>query len=303
MKTAKTGLLHQAFIESKVDKLPPTKAVSVVDSASVLEAIQSMVAHKVGCVLVTGPGGAPRGIFTERDILNRIWPRSEALSAIPVNAVMTENPQTLKYHASIGKALYLMTVGGFRHIPVEQRDGSWSIVSVRDFTRFLYHKMQTRKMKEERGEVVLVENNDVELFLTGDVSSIRAQKPVTASEGDTVESVVAKMRVNSLGSLVITKHEQGRVLGVFSERDLMNRIITERDQTRGEPISRFMTRQPVTLQPTTSVLYALQVMVERSFRHMPIVDFEERLTGILSIKDFVQTLAEGVVESLSHHSS
>ena len=60
----------------------------------------------------------------------------------------------------------------------------------------------------------------------------------------------------------------------------------------------FMTKSPTTLQPTASVLYALSAMTQGKFRHLPIVDFDEKLVGVLSIKNFLNVLSGGIVSDL-----
>ncbi len=195
-----------------------------------------------------------------------------------------------------------MAVGGFRHIPVHQRDGSWSIVSVRDFIRFLYEKLQSRQEREDRGLKVFREDNEVEVFLSGVVSTIETPPAVTVAENTPMADAVKNMSRNSTSCLVITSEDSRRIRGVFSERDLLNKVVLLESEAFLSPISAFMTKDPVTFLPDTSVLHALRTMNERAFRHVPLVDFDEQLVGVLSIQDFIRALSEEVVHTLADKS-
>jgi CBS domain-containing protein len=219
------------------------------------------------------------------------------LSTTPISTVMTPKPQTLEYNSSIGRALHLMAVGGFRHIPVHCRDGSWSVISVRDFIKFLSDKLQSRKEREERGLEVFRENNEVERFLSGLVSSIETKPAITVTETTLTAAAIAQMNKHSASCLIITAADPTKVRGVFSERDALKKVIRE-SSTAAIPIAEFMTKDPVTFLPDTSVLHALRTMNERAFRHVPLVDSDERLLGVLSIQDLIRALAEGVVQTL-----
>ncbi len=116
--------------------LVPKKQVTVPTSASVREAVHKMVEHHIGCLLVE-EGGDVVGIFTERDVLNRILPDLSALSQ-PVADFMTPAPVAIDENDSLAYALHMMAIGGYRHLPVTGQGGKISgIVSARDLLRFL----------------------------------------------------------------------------------------------------------------------------------------------------------------------
>lgn len=302
MVKKRVGLLEGAFIQSQLEILLRAPAIKVAETDSLLSVITSMISQKVGCMLISDGSSSITGIFTEQDVVRRVFGKVSDLAKTPISSVMTRNPQSLKYNSSIGRALHLMAVGGFRHIPVQQRDGSWSVVSVRDFIKFLYEKLQARKEREERGLKIFKEENEVEAFLSGLVSTIDTPPAITVPEDTPTADAVKFMSRNSASCLVITTEDPKRIRGVFSERDLLNKVVLQENEAASSPISTFMTRDPVTFLPDTSVLHALRTMNERAFRHVPLVDFEEQLLGILSVQDFVRALAEEVVHTLSDKS-
>jgi predicted transcriptional regulator len=77
------------------------------------------------------------GVFTERDVLNRITPDLKALDE-PVSNYMTRSPATIRRQDSIAYALHQMDIGGYRHMVVVDRYGEPNgVLSVRDILRFL----------------------------------------------------------------------------------------------------------------------------------------------------------------------
>jgi CBS domain-containing protein len=295
---APNTLLQKAFIESHVEKLPPQAAIFIDQSQSCREAIDMLNAHKIGCLLVKNGADPVAGIFTERDVLKKLWADPREAHQVLVSEIMTPAPQTLKYHASIAKAIYLMHIGGFRHIPVLQRDNSWSIISVTDFIRFIHKKLEDRIAKESDAETVIVSHNSVDNFLQGELSALKPSAPVHLAESTPCNDVIKKMIKHNIGCVVISEPTRKSVSGVFSDRDLVKRVILKKNSLNNTPIIELMTKNPVTLQPSASVLYALKAMTEGKFRHLPIVNFDEKLVGVLSIKNFLTALSGGIVSDL-----
>ena len=109
--------------------------------ASTSDAMRSMQAQHRGCVLVTenGTSSSPlTGIFTERDIMLRVINRGRNPAETPLTEVMTHEPECLQADARIAWVLNVMSVGGFRHVPVVNGRGCpVAVISVRDVVEFL----------------------------------------------------------------------------------------------------------------------------------------------------------------------
>ncbi|MCZ6464904.1 MAG: CBS domain-containing protein [Proteobacteria bacterium] len=112
---------------------------SLTDSAT--DAMRAMQRQHRGVVLVTEDGTQKtqlRGIFTERDVLVRIIDRGRNPATLELGEVMTADPETLPAKAQVSWVLNMMSVGGFRHVPVVDDAGRpVSVVSVRDVVQFL----------------------------------------------------------------------------------------------------------------------------------------------------------------------
>lgn len=107
------------------------------EETTVAGAITAMRAAKIGSVLVT-KGGTLTGIFTERDALNRLALGELDPRKTPLSAVMHDRPETLTLDDEIGYALRIMSHGGYRHVPLVDKDGRpVGVVSVRDIVDFI----------------------------------------------------------------------------------------------------------------------------------------------------------------------
>jgi CBS domain-containing protein len=99
---------------------------------SVLDAARLMAEKRIGAVMVMEKGQLI-GIFSERDLLNRVVAKGLSPDATLVRSVMTPDPVTLGAGATAQEALDLMQSKGFRHLPVVEGDRVLAICSIRDF--------------------------------------------------------------------------------------------------------------------------------------------------------------------------
>ncbi len=111
--------------------------VAVPLGASIGEAARVMKEHRIGCVLVEDQGRLA-GIFTERDILTKLVGTGYDPARVQVDSVMTRNPETLSPEDPIAFALHLMSVGGFRHVPLVDADQRpLDILSIKDIVDYV----------------------------------------------------------------------------------------------------------------------------------------------------------------------
>jgi CBS domain-containing protein len=134
-------VFDSALLREPAGVLPARKPLVFSPRDSVTDAMRAMQAEHRGCVLVTRDGtpGTPlTGIFTERDVLFRIVDRGRNPATLPLEEVMTADPERLRADEPFAAVLHMMSVGGFRHIPiVDEGDRPIFVVSVRDVVEFL----------------------------------------------------------------------------------------------------------------------------------------------------------------------
>jgi CBS domain-containing protein len=106
---------------------------------------------------------------------------------------------------------------------------------------------------------------------------------LTIAADTTLGQAARLMRGRNVGAAVVTEAE--RIVGIFTERDLLRAIADSRHPDQGQ-VQSYMTPDPLTLPPDHSPSEAAQIMSERKFRHIPVVE-GDRLVGIVSIRDLV----------------
>jgi len=108
---------------------------------SVTDAVRAMHKEHRGVVLITEDGTdatAVIGIFTERDVLFRIIDGGRNPATLPLGQVMTSDPDCLGEDGTVADVLRMMSVGGFRHVPlVDEQRRPVGVVSVRDVVDLL----------------------------------------------------------------------------------------------------------------------------------------------------------------------
>ena len=136
-----SGPVEQSLLSDRISALEPNPPRVVPPTLAVGEVLEILAAERIGCVLVVQDDRLV-GIFSERDALLRLNTEADALSARPVSEFMTPAPETLAPTAKIAFALQRMDLGGYRHIPIVDRDGrATGIISVRNVLAYLTARM------------------------------------------------------------------------------------------------------------------------------------------------------------------
>src|SRR5690242_4422846 len=108
-------------------------------------------------------------------------------------------------------------------------------------------------------------------------------------EGTSLEEALRMMRERRQGCILVT--EKGRLAGIFTERDVLMKVVGTRIDLERTPLRPVMTRDPVTLPADASVAYALNKMVGEGFRHVPLVNDDGRPVGVVSMRDIIEYLS------------
>jgi len=125
-----------ALARSMIRELRPAQPVCLDLNCTLAEAIDSMRVRRSGCVLIC-EGHHIRGIFTERDVLNKIAGQDVSLDS-PLEPFMTPNPVVASSEDSLSDAIQLMDRGGYRHLPLVDGDGKvQGIISIQDIIEYL----------------------------------------------------------------------------------------------------------------------------------------------------------------------
>lgn len=122
-------------------------------------------------------------------------------------------------------------------------------------------------------------------------SVVAGQPPITAPKTATVLEASLRMKEQGKGALLVL--DGTRLIGIFTERDALFRVIAARRDPATTRLSDVMTPQPLTIHPDEPFGRALRIMHEGGFRHLPVVEYERPL-GIVSARDALDDDIDGL---------
>jgi len=117
----------------------------------------------------------------------------------------------------------------------------------------------------------------------------------------TVLEAVRAMNAQKIGALLIC--DGGEVLGIFTERDVLTRVLENERDPAATKISEVMSSEVVTVGPSTHVEEAMAVITERRCRHLPVLD-DGKLVGLVSIGDLTRWVSrhqQGHIQDLVNY--
>jgi CBS domain-containing protein len=202
-----------------------------------------------------------------------------------IKQVLKATPITVRADDDLALVLQVMLWGDIRHLPVLRDDQLVGVLSERDVLRRL----------AEVGRAVAVREK---------ASAVMSSPPVTIAPDDRVAAAVTLVTERGIGCLPVV--EGGRVVGLITRRDLLERqleplepgelgneeLVAERGRM-GEPrpawtklrVDDVMSREPVTAVADDSIRVAIDRMGRHGVRHLPVIDVERRVIGMLSDRD------------------
>jgi signal-transduction protein with cAMP-binding, CBS, and nucleotidyltransferase domain len=128
------GLAH-SVMEDDLRQLD-NEFLSVTPDTPATEVTNQMRQARLGCALII-EGGKLVGIFTERDLLNKLMGNAAQPPTTAIKQLMSPNPEVLFETDSVATALNKMSMGRYRHIPVQKSDGSYCVTSIKHVLKYL----------------------------------------------------------------------------------------------------------------------------------------------------------------------
>jgi CBS domain-containing protein len=113
-----------------------------------------------------------------------------------------------------------------------------------------------------------------------------------------VYSAIEMMADKHVGALLVI--DDGHLVGVVSERDYARKVILEGKSSKDTFVREIMTPSPITICCDTSVEEAMRIMTENRIRHLPVIDTDGHVAGVLSIGDLVKWIVTAQDEAIAH---
>jgi len=153
--------------------------------------------------------------------------------------------------------------------------------------------LQSKIMSACRSKIGVLDSD----FLCQSVGLVGIKDPLCVSEKTTLLETINMLQKNSLGCVVVTE-QSGELIGIFSERDVLIKVAAKINNLEQQIIKDFMTLNPITISPEDPIAYALNLMSEGGFRHLPVIDEQNLPIGLISVKDIVDYIVKRYTEDL-----
>jgi CBS domain-containing protein len=127
-----------------------------------------------------------------------------------------------------------------------------------------------------------------------DILDAKGRDVIQIDASATVLDAVKAMVGGNVGALIVTQDEQ--LAGIVTERDYLRRVTLEGRDEQTTPVREIMSAPFVYISPDATIEECMAIMTERRFRHLPVLEDERELVGIVSIGDVVkfQSQEQGV---------
>ncbi len=195
----------------------------------------------------------------------------------PLDAMMASSPTVMTFRAATDVFCYQLSHSSFE----EAMDASrvfrnFATAQLAHFLDLSRHEVQSTFSRR----VVHAQS------MATPLRSIIRRQPIIAAPSASIRSVLNLMQTNKIGSVVIVDPDSDGAAGIFTERDVLDRVaLPEADQSA--PISTVMTTQPYCLPSSATAFEAAQLIAQRRFRHVVVTD-EGEVAGVVTERDLFQ---------------
>lgn len=243
--------------------------LSLPPEASLGQAVEALAGAQVSSILVMEQGQV-QGIVTEQDVLRAYGHRLDESTPLVgfMSAPVLSAPADLGYR----EAYHLMRSHQVRHLlVVDARGRPEGIVSLTDFERHM-SQAYYRRLK--------------------DVQSVMQHSLPAIAPQATIAEAVSAMVEHQSGCVVVV--EGGRPVGMLTERDMVR--LYRQHASRQLPMAGVMTPDPICITASTAVTEAAELMHGRHIRHLPVVNEQGLLIGLVCEADLLRQIEHELVE-------
>lgn len=304
--------------ERLVSRLRPAKAHAQLDTVSTTTAVRVMAERRLDAILLINTEGSLSGILTDRDINDRVVAQGLNPDEVPVSSVMTPDPSCVTPNTSAMAALRTMVDRHFRHLPVA---AGGKVEALLDITKCLYHAISKIEAAYERhgqrfshtiGKLErelgiangadagqLFEDMRKRLFLPTlkDLPSVKAARTVPWVSAMATTRQAAELMFEQHVSAVVVIDESDDIIGIFTTKDIMQRVVAKGLDPATTQVTHVMTLYPECVTLDTTILDALHLMHDGRFLHLPIVGDVGEAGCVVGLVDVLE-LTYGVVSQM-----
>jgi signal-transduction protein with cAMP-binding, CBS, and nucleotidyltransferase domain len=256
------------MLSNKVTEIMTRELTTLPASSTIQEVMEMLAARDVDAVILT-ENNTPAGIFTERHVLKRVVNAALEPKTAPAANVMTAPIHAVSEDTPIVDALGEMFQRRIRHLLVRTEDNQ-KVAGIVSMRRIL-------QMVVEIGHGV----NE-----TRTVGDIMSPHLLSVDPSMSVSQAIDLMIRNDSGAVVVT--ETDSPTGIFTERDVLRRVVLKDLDSRQIPIKEVMTSPVITMPRHAIVGKVLDEMCRRNIRNMPIHGERGEPAGLVSMPEVIQ---------------
>ena len=119
-----------------------------------------------------------------------------------------------------------------------------------------------------------------------DAKDPKYRTPITIGIDDTIHAAIKKLIEHDRGSLPVC-NDRGELKGIITERDIVRKYFTQSGQGIRIQVKNIMSTEVAIAYPEDDLNYALDVMKKKRIRHLPIVDKNKKVIGMISMRDLL----------------
>ena len=134
-------------------------------------------------------------------------------------------------------------------------------------------------------------------FLCQSISILQSEPAIQVNEEAPLNEVLLILKDRGIGCVLVVD-QNNRLTGIFGERDFMKKVYGNNLNLEKALVREYMTPNPMTATPDTHIAYALTMMSNLGFRHIPIVDQDNIPIAVVSVRDIVNYLVKSLTEDL-----
>lgn len=262
------------MLKKRVEQLLASQIVGVGPEAKVSEVISLMRSHRISCVPVL-KDGEPQGIFTERNVVERMSGTSLDFLDDPIREHMTSPVITARKDMYVYEVYNILMTNEIRHlVVVDEQNKALGVLTQSDIIEMVSQEYHLDFQQ---------------------VADVMSKAVFTSDRGMSLGEVVAVMLEQAISCVVVA--ENGRAKGILTERDIA-RLVVDRRDVKSLPAEEVMSRPVITVDRCVPIHLAARTMLDAGVRRLVVVDGRDNVSGVVTQTDIVRNLETKYVEIL-----
>ncbi|MFH1403412.1 MAG: CBS domain-containing protein [Candidatus Altiarchaeota archaeon] len=266
------------ILDKQVSEIMHSKIYTAECNTPVYDIACLMDKKNVGSVLIVEKDKV-KGIITEADIVNQLY-KGNHLTELKSCDIMTKKVISVAPDTTLGKAIDLLFENKFRRLPVVKKGKIMGILTSTD----ICYEINSPHASKTVGEIM---RTDV-VTTTSDKTIYEALDHMLKKKSSTGK--------RGVGGIVIVSTEG--VEGILTERDIIRYVVAKKKDIQKTLVSDIMSTDMITIRPDIVICHAADLMSQYHFRHLPILDYDEKLVGIITQTTIIGELKREYEENL-----